>query len=840
MPDDGPLPGAKPASALARWLGSLCHSAQQHDGPLLIGGTGHILLSAEEEISTDVQLTQRVLPQIYPQIGQRPVLLLSGAAPGADIAFTRTARRWLTERGVHCEVVAVLPVSVSWLVEDWITRAQAEGLALGDGARHQRYELLAASVAEADHRVPLYEPEHEREMISQAWREEQYRRLAACLAEQSDILIAVLRAQNLREPGGTADVVEWRRHLDRIPPRLSTRGVKQRHADGARHPLFVIDPSVRIDSGAQTGGGAPADELQAVERCAEDAMRSGNDLLCHDILCRAQQQGMRSRRIEYLQILSLANAGSTDLALEQYRGLHLPREEMHEDWLALQGRLHKSLALAGGGSDARRHFHDAALAYLDAFRRCSGSYSGINAASMYQLSGRREAARALAGEVLAQLRTETGGDEVHRYYLAVTEAEAALLLGDLARCRSCLQRANAWLGDDINRRSSTLRQLRRLCQELDLDASLLDPLELPPVVLLRRTGEAGAAAAEAAAASSALALVPRGALAHLGLRDPGDLLLAEQLAASGARLYLTLPDRQADLRNAWSRSYGDGMLARLDTVLQSAEDISAVSGFLDEEARWRSRQICMTAMGLSLACARRLGTRWRRIEYCISDGLAEVSASEELALSDVAMPAVPAALLAQARLDADTPAGRRMVGILFADFVGYRRIPDEQLPRFWDELIGSLAHLVDRHGERVLLRSSWGDALHVITADALSAAQLAVEVQQFMDRERRAQRGLLSDLELRIAVHFAPAFEGHDPIRRQPVFYGSQLSFAARIEPIAPPGLIFGSEAFTARLMLEAPGEFFAQYAGEIELAKRFGRYRLFAIRRHAEAPTAD
>jgi len=42
--------------------------------------------------------------------------------------------------------------------------------------------------------------------------------------------------------------------------------------------------------------------------------------------------------------------------------------------------------------------------------------------------------------------------------------------------------------------------------------------------------------------------------------------------------------------------------------------------------------------------------------------------------------------------------------------------------------------------------------------------------------------------------------------------------------------MIFVTEAFAARLALEAPERFAAEYAGEVELAKRFGKYRLFSL----------
>ncbi|MBV8062663.1 MAG: hypothetical protein JOY51_03660, partial [Nevskia sp.] len=76
---------------------------------------------------------------------------------------------------------------------------------------------------------------------SHEFREQQYRRLAACLAQRSDLLIAVLRRNNPLRPGGTAEVVDWRRHPGHIPDEFCTDPPPQ--PDGGGHRLIVIDPS---------------------------------------------------------------------------------------------------------------------------------------------------------------------------------------------------------------------------------------------------------------------------------------------------------------------------------------------------------------------------------------------------------------------------------------------------------------------------------------------------------------------------------------------------------------------------------------------------------------------
>ena len=52
-----------------------------------------------------------------------------------------------------------------------------------------------------------------------------------------------------------------------------------------------------------------------------------------------------------------------------------------------------------------------------------------------------------------------------------------------------------------------------------------------------------------------------------------------------------------------------------------------------------------------------------------------------------------------------------------------------------------------------------------------------------------------------------------------------------------PPGTTYVTEAFAAELAVSAPGEFHVEYAGEIALAKRFGSYRIYSLRRIGGAP---
>lgn len=761
---------------LRQWL------TQPHRTSLRIGGCGHLLLDAAERRHARVRLVDEVLPQIAALQPAR-VSLFVGLAPGADMLLLKTATDWFSARGLPLELTALLPVPVPQLVRDWVLRAQDGGQTINAAARARMQADAQALLARCDVIVTLYPDDlSDEKLASRAFRQRQYQHLAALVAQHADLVVAILREGSQSEPGGTAEILRWREQPDTIPPELRLRA---EHC--AQQPVaMIIDPRAP----ARHGSLRPADPLHSALQQAELARRSGNGLLCLDLIKRALDRGLRSPRLDYLRIQSLANTGDVASALDAYRSLDLDESELDEDWLALHGRLEKDLGLRGG-TTASRHFARAATAYLSAYEKHGGYYSGVNAASMLRLGGEVRASRRLARRVLKQLEIEAGKDAPDRYFRLVSAAEAALLLGDTDGCRDALRRANRLLPDGVLERSRTRQQLRHLCTALGMDDACLAPLRLPPVVLLHGHGTGWTPGLDR--------LLKQQALLHLALHTPEQLDFAERLLARGARLYLALPQTRAELLRSWRMP---ALRRRLDALIDAAEACSEQRGFLARERDWAATQTDAMLRGLSQLTAARLGLRWQ--------------------VHETAKPSLLAAAAPE----------RQMVGLLFADFASFRRLDEASLPRYYRELMTPIAALIDRFGDRVRVRKTWGDALHLVTADAATAAALAIDIQRFIARRRLRRQDRLGDLELRIAAHYAPAYRGFDPIEQRDTGYGTQLMFAARIEPVAPPGMIYVTEAFAAQLTLEAQQGFALDYAGEVELAKRAGTYRLFALRR--------
>lgn len=807
------------------WLQQRRHF-QRHGNKavLVLGGTGHLLLSQAEEDAIAAHLIGRVLPGILRRHPAGEVMLITGAAPGADWIFLRTAASWCQRMGIRYRSVALLPVPPEWLVHDWAARAQVGDTPVPDEDRQRCRQELDDLLTESNQRVRLYPEENDEIAQSTEWRIDQYRRLAACLAEQSDVLVAMLRAQNLHRAGGTAEVVAWRRQIARIPPALSTLTREQSNDSSQRWPLIVIDPSVpfEIDGADDRQAVAVRPNEHHVLKAAEDALHRGNDLLCHDLLARLAKEGFVSTRGDYLRILTLANIGNTKLALEQYKSMVLAAYELDEDWLALHGRLEKDLALASASADeATRHFKQSAEAYSAAFGIWHGPYSGVNAATMHTMAGDLGAARRIAEQTLSALQRQVPDSDTARFFQHATTAEIALNLGDIDRCRRSMTDADLWLPHDVVRRGRSLAQMGRLCDRLGIGRDVLSALRMPQLflVLRDRTDETVPQPADVEVVLDH-GITP-GSLAYAALTDPVDLAIAERLLDGGVRFYAVVDLPVKSIAETWRERWGSEIGERLKRVLEQAQRVAVVPGFLEHEAAWCCSEVQATALGASRMTAKRLGCHWEQVvvrrtnDRYVLDAVADIERESACG-------------------DATPDVNRRMVGMLFADFAGFRRIHDSEMSGFWREIMVPMLSRLHHYGERVLFNATWGDALHVITRDAATAADIAADIQQAVEAARRQQGGTLSRLELRVAAHYAPAFIERDPMRERPVYYGSQVSFAARIEPVTPPGSVFGSDTFAARLMLEAPERFQTHYAGELELAKQHGIHPLFVIHRRS------
>jgi class 3 adenylate cyclase len=186
---------------------------------------------------------------------------------------------------------------------------------------------------------------------------------------------------------------------------------------------------------------------------------------------------------------------------------------------------------------------------------------------------------------------------------------------------------------------------------------------------------------------------------------------------------------------------------------------------------------------------------------------------------------IPAAPAARQR-------SRRLVSMLFGDVKGFSKLRESQIPIFMEEVMARLGAVLDDHRQRILHRNTWGDGLYVVVPDVDTAAAIATELQARLDDLDRAACGLPSDLALRLGVHSGPVFEMEDPVLHAPSFIGSHVSRTARIEPVTPPGQVYVSEPFAARIALEPKLGFACEYVGRVPAAKDYGTMRMYLLKR--------
>jgi len=177
---------------------------------------------------------------------------------------------------------------------------------------------------------------------------------------------------------------------------------------------------------------------------------------------------------------------------------------------------------------------------------------------------------------------------------------------------------------------------------------------------------------------------------------------------------------------------------------------------------------------------------------------------------------------------------QQICAILFADVMKYSELDETRLPDFVTGYLQPLASMIQtaRHrGYGPLDFNTWGDGLFCIFDSMLKAGNFALALQQLTVSGKWKITGSAEKLKLRTALHAGPVYRIQDPIYAKDSFIGTNLNFAARMEPVTPPGEIFCSQAFAALAASEGVQDFICEAVGKIKFAKRFGKYPLYVLK---------
>ncbi len=185
--------------------------------------------------------------------------------------------------------------------------------------------------------------------------------------------------------------------------------------------------------------------------------------------------------------------------------------------------------------------------------------------------------------------------------------------------------------------------------------------------------------------------------------------------------------------------------------------------------------------------------------------------------------------------DAGPGSSRRTVAILFADMVGYSRMPEEQVPAYVTGFLHALSDTLRASGAEPLYKNTWGDAICLAFDDPLRAAKCAISMRDMVRATDWQKLNLPPSLSVRIGLHAGPVYCIKEPMLGRLNVFGFHVNQAARIEPITSPGNVYGSESFAALLLLDPKNDLDCPYVGDIVLPKSFGRYKIYHIKRRTE-----
>ncbi|HEX8654259.1 MAG TPA: tetratricopeptide repeat-containing protein, partial [Allosphingosinicella sp.] len=503
----------------------------------------------------------------------------------------------------------------------------------------------------------------------------------------------------------------------------------------------------------------------APSQLAEAALARGDLAAAYDITASAISESP-SEELHHLQVLALARMGDTETAMRLFETYDLGRSrDPHKR--AAGGRLLKDNALKLPSGPARQEALDAAYRhYLRTYRESEDPFPGINAATLALLAGHKQEARDLAQALLATPAI-SGGES---YYMAVTKAEALLILGRADDAIAAIASDHVAAARDLGAKATSRRHLGLLATELGLSdalrSALVGPLSPPAVVNFAGHMFVADAAREAelATAIGAVMAEEKVGFGYGGLACGADILFAEALLARGAELHVVLPFAEESFIAQSVLPGGEAWLARFRECLARASSVTRLSTgpYLGDPNQFGySSRI---AMGLAHLRAEHLGTRPVQLVVWDESGpLTEAGTGADVrawqptgARTRIIPPGGIDRGLNRAAPAHQCREERALAAILFTDFAGFSALSEEALPGFWNGVMRSVADVLEQNASSVSSRNSWGDALYAVTDSAAGAAEIALDIQSALARFDYAAAGLPADGGMRVGVHYGP------------------------------------------------------------------------------------
>lgn len=555
--------------------------------------------------------------------------------------------------------------------------------------------------------------------------------------------------------------------------------------------------------------------------------------------------------LKHMAVLCLLRGGAFTAAEALFDDLSLAKET-HEDILALSGRLAKGRIEEKRGPIPPKLYAKAAALYEKTYALTRGSYSGVNAASLWYLAGNKGRARKIATAILQDDASPETSSKQSQYYYFATRAECLFVLGEHDKAGDALRDALEADPENFGARASTIKQFKMLGGGCLPSCAVL--LKVPRCLHytghLFRIGAPGHERSLTEKETLELSkdirsLVSRDPIsAAFGALAAGvDILFAESLLEHGADLHLILPVPIDDFRRLSVAPMGDVWEPRFEAVLAQAKSIRII---LDDPGDFDALDLKMgslIAMGLTRLKAEQLSTN--PLQFSVMDK-ALIGSTPTGTLQDITLwrqangtsETIEWPRPTQQKPNVSLPSsdGRTFRAMLFTDLKGYGKLPDRALPDIVSLIFKPMAAKCRSLDIAPLQIKSWGDGLFLVFETPIAAAQAAFEIMRcFQDCIAQDKSPYGGELSLRIGVHFGPVWEREDPFTQTPNLYGRHVTTAARLEALALPGTICVSENFAAMLAMNPESQaqdFKCDYVGRTQSDKEDTVFSLYSLRK--------
>ena len=609
-----------------------------------------------------------------------------------------------------------------------------------------------------------------------------------------------------------------------------------------------------------------AGNAEVYRRLGERILKLGEPLLAFDVVTEGLLSCEGDVRLRQLLGLALCRSGALEKANNVLSKL---RDEGHvdEETLGMLARTHKDLASRAGDSSAEEmHRRRSAEIYAEAYRKTKGYYSGINAATMALSIGDEDHAKALATKVRAQCLAELKKPPGDLYWLLATLGEASLVLQDWSKAEEWYRKASEVACGRFGDIHSTRRNARMILQHWNTQSAQIEQwLKIPNVAVFTghmldhpsRPSPRFPKELEKAIGQQITERVKKLEIGfgYSSAACGSDILFLEAVLEAGGEICVVLPYGKEEFLQDSVNFAGDDWPARMERVLSRAAHVEIASTQKMEIGVVSYDYANQLVFGLASIRALQLETKlaplavWDGAKGDGPGGTASVierwrGSGHKVEIVRLNVPAArrPAKAVASSASKTNPNSSfeterkiqfsSRIMAMLFADAVGFSTLTEVQVRSFVEHCLGAVAELIATSPYQPLSRNTWGDGLYLVFDNVGAAGMFALELCDLVRKKDWTQFGLPKSLTARIALHAGPVYEYNDPITGKQTYSGTHVSRAARIEPIAPPGQVYASEAFAALAAIQRSANFACHYVGQTPLAKGYGTFRTYHVRR--------